>query len=80
MHTYTCIHITYSRSHLLILVRPADFYLAVGLPALAAGPLALALASLPILRLSRPERAAVSVECLIQVKHVCVCVCVCVCV
>lgn len=46
--------------------KPLLFYAAVGTPALAAVLASTAIASLPCLRLSKPERVAVVIECLFQ--------------
>jgi sodium/bile acid cotransporter 2 len=46
--------------------RPLKFYFAFALPALLAFPLSFALASLPIVRLTRPQRVAVGAECIFQ--------------
>mmetsp|Transcript_177 Transcript_177/g.564 ORF Transcript_177/g.564 Transcript_177/m.564 type:complete len:354 (+) Transcript_177:71-1132(+) len=46
--------------------RPSKLYFAMAFPALLAFPLSFSLASLPIVRLTRPQRVAVGVECIFQ--------------
>ena len=46
--------------------KPSHFYLEVALPAIAALTLSSLITTLPCLRLTRPERVAVTIECLYQ--------------